>query len=141
MSRLSRRPQVCRFVASHGDALGDETTYDERDAPLINLSLLATNTLAFTVAFAWNTGVSRSIFHLVGMDDRGSPAAVLLAAAVITLLVLMVVYIINWSAIRHGRGPAVRARWSTPRPGYAPRPAYAQRPEYAPRPAYMPRST
>lgn len=63
--------------------------------PYIDFKTLLTGALAFTMALAWNDGVSSSIRSLYPSDRRGSAHATITYAIVITILVIIIVVAIN----------------------------------------------
>lgn len=62
----------------------------------INYTALASGTLAFTLALAWNDAVSRTVKSLVRPTDESGVARVAIAyAIVVTVLVIVIVATIN----------------------------------------------
>lgn len=78
---------------------------------ILSPPVVATTALAFTVALAWNTAVSRAVASALPAPRGGARAAALYAAAV-TLLVILIVLLLNGAgrAWRHLRDRPKTAR-------------------------------
>ncbi len=86
----------------------------------IDFNVLATNALAFVVAFAWNSAINESIASVYPAEQRKGAHAALVYAIVATLLVIFIVAALNHVSRLTGGAGFTELRWSGPEPEKVP---------------------
>lgn len=80
----------------------------------IDFNVLATNALAFTVAFAWNSAINETIASVYPTEHRKGARAALVYAIIATILVIFVVAVLNHVSRLTGGANFTELRWSGP---------------------------
>jgi hypothetical protein len=80
----------------------------------IDFNALATNALAFTVAFAWNSAINETIASVYPTEQRKGAHAALVYAIIATIIVIFVVVALNHVSRLTGGAGFTELRWSGP---------------------------
>lgn len=86
----------------------------------IDFNALATNALAFTVAFAWNSAINETIASVYPTEQRKGARAALVYAIIATIIVIFVVAALNHVSRLTGGAGFTELRWSGPEAEKAP---------------------